>query len=187
MRRQKKKRLLKNQLKMPNQLQRKLLRLLKRKRKKRVPRNKNGSYVCVSLYILAYQKKKFFQKPTTYIKNQQKTCLIWIRCRRQQIVNKQLLITHHKKNSVKTLPINHNPRCKPNFYVYNFSYKCGPRLLFYEYTPSSSNPSNFFPDLPKTEKTNRIEGIVYKERKKALVILRRKQNRLFAKKISPQT
>lgn len=43
----------------------------------------------------------------------------------------------------------------------------------------------FFPDLPKTEKTNRIEGIVYKERKKALVILRRKQNRLFAKKNIP--
>jgi len=127
-------------------------------------------------YISSHIKKKFFQKPTTYIKNQQKTCLIWIRCRRQQIVNKQLLITHHKKNSVKTLPINHNPRCKPNFYVYNFSYKCGPRFIILRvYTfILKSFFKFFFPDLPKKQKTNRIEGIVYKERKKALVILRRK-------------
>jgi predicted nucleotidyltransferase len=67
-------------------------------------------------------------------------------------------------------------------------------LLFYEYTtPSSSNPfSNFFSRfLPKTKKkfkTNRIEGIVYKEIKKALVILRRKNKIDFLpkkKKISP--
>merc|ERR1711953_85849 len=75
------------------------------------------------------------------------------------------------------LPTNHNPRCKPNFYVYNFSYKCGPRLLFYEYTPSSSNPSNFFPDLPKKEKTNMMGKIKKRLSMKTQNFLKRKSKK----------
>jgi len=140
-------------------------------------------------YISSHIKKKFFQKPTTYIKNQQKTCLIWIRCRRQQIVNKQLLITHHKKNSVKTLPINHNPRCKPNFYVYNFSYKCGPRFIilrvYYTFILKSFFKF-FFPIFAKNKKEIQNESYrghcLQRKKKGSSDITKKKQNRLFAKK-----
>jgi len=43
----------------------------------------------------------------------------------------------------------------------------------------------FFPDLPKTEKTNRIEGIVYKERKKGSSDITKKTKSTFCQKNIP--
>jgi hypothetical protein len=144
-------------------------------------------HMCVSLYILAYQKK-FFQKPTTYIKNQQKTCLIWIRCRRQHNVNKQLLITHHKKKFRENSPSTIIQDANQIFMCTIFPISVDQDLLFYEYTPSSSNPfSNFFSRFAKNKKKE-IQNESYRghclQRKKkgSSDITKKKQNRLFAKK-----
>ena len=144
---------------MPNLLQRKSLRLLlKRKRKKRVPRNKHVICCPSSISKKILSKAYIYKKSTTNLSH-----LDSLSSSHQQCVNKQLLLTttkksfsrkiswnwFHEKTNLLLLPQPYNPRCKPNFMCTIFLYKCGPRLFLRVYLLSSQILEIFFPRFAK--------------------------------------
>merc|ERR1712008_154462 len=139
-------------------------RLLKRKRKKRVPRNKNGSYVCVPIYPRI--SKKILSKAYNIYKKSTKnlshldSLSTSTNCKQTAVDNPPQ--KKFRENSPSTIIQDANQI----FMCTIFPISVDQDLLFYEYTPSSSNPfSNFFPRFAKNKK-KRPKEINKKKKKK---------------------